>query len=234
MTKHPTLNSTPIKEIIIVLSYSGETSIGDLVKFSESSLIQETLPIRRTAMNTKIDLSSVDTSKPTTGQEGFILQDSEEPNRVLQARIGSLTFHCINQYTAFDNLIAECKTYWQQFASSVQDISITDISIRYVNFFDVGPSAEISQYLKLYVEHPFEVDNCNGFCDLGYTKDSISVRLISSKAQIKDKEGIVFDYSLNKNIGTKDAFKELESLRTLKNDIFFAVTRKKTLKPYMQ
>lgn len=235
MSKFKTLKTTPIKEVILGISFDGETDIDQIERFTTSDWISKRFDKQQESRNTKITLGDGGESKTTTSKDGWVLRNNLDESGIeksLQVRFGSINYHLVNGYVPLSELIDELKEYWDQFSKNLDGISISNISIRYVNFIPIGDDDCIEDYLNVYVENPFNENSPHGFANLKFKIKNTNVRLVTTRAKIDHKLGIVLDYTLTHTCDDNDAFITFKELRKLKNEVFFKSITEKTLKLY--
>ena len=120
--KYPELSITPIKETIFSISYKEIVDEDCFNKFLELERIKNkfnVIPAIDRKLNIEGDKLDV-SSKPN----GFHLKNKDH---ILQLRTGSFSFHYLNGYEVFDNLLDTFINYWEEFDKVTKDVlSITD------------------------------------------------------------------------------------------------------------
>lgn len=232
MTKvnHPILSHTPIKEIVLSISYDGYVDPTAFTKFCELESIKDEFdkidPTR--TINIKIDGGKAD--KPVLHSEGFILRNDQ--NKILQLRIGSISLHLINDYISMEELCCQLELYWNNFLGINSKISISNISVRYLNLIKSDVNDRIDDYLKIFVSHPFERKNLNQFSQLNLTNDDVNISIVSTTGEMNGESGIILDNTFQMNVENETAFQNFRKLHEMKNDFFFKAITEKTLKLY--
>jgi uncharacterized protein (TIGR04255 family) len=233
MEQFPILKDTPIKEIILGISYDGIVDLEVFDKISDIECIQNNfktvIPTEQTSISLNRDLNKAET---TIKREGTIFKNSN--GKTLQFKIGSVSLHLVDKYESLEELINELQLYWNSFIEKAGGLSIVNISVRYLNFFPITENEEISDYLKIYPSHPFGSVKVSGFCTIKFELDETFVTVASTKGKILDSEGVILDYTLKKDInkGKSQFFDDFKKMRETKNKVFFTSITEKTLNIY--
>lgn len=232
MTKvnYPILTHTPIKEIVLSISYDGYVDPTAIRKFCELKNIKnefDSIEPTRT-INIKIEGGKAD--KPVLNSEGFILRNDK--NKILQLRIGSISIHLIDDYISMEELCRQLQSYWNNFLEITKKVSISNISVRYLNLIKSDEHAAIDDYLKIFIAHPFEKNNSNQFCQLNLIQEDVNISIVSTKGEMNGENGIVLDNTFQMNVENETAFQNFRKLHEIKNDFFFKAITEKTLKLY--
>lgn len=222
--------STPIKEIIFTISFSSDVEMSCLEKFKELPEIATKFSNQEEQYTTQIN--NIEIFKPTTTfvKNGFLLKSSPDDNKVLQIKTGVFSFHKINQYEQYHNLLSELIRYWELFTMCLNSkISITRVSLRYINFIKIEGKETLKDLVNINTNHPFNkfVLNSNfNKIQFNYNQGDntpIDVTLVTSMAKDKDKDGVLLDIILNKQIpaSSKQTLQPLfEGMRNIKNYLF--------------
>lgn len=233
MGNFPILKVSPIKEIILGITYNGIVDLDVLDKISDIECIKnkfETeIPTEQTNINFNKELNKTET---TIKREGTIFKNSS--GKTLQFRIGSVSLHLANKYESLADLINEFQIYWDSFIEKTGNLSIVNISVRYINFFPVLENEDVKDYINIYPNHPFGSLKLSGFSSVKFEMDETFVTVVSTKGKILNNEGVILDYTIKKDIKTDNSsiFEEFKKMQETKNKIFFSSITKKTLKSY--
>lgn len=240
MAKIIQLKKTPIKEIILTISFTENADLNSLEKFLNLTEIQKTFTLRQTGFHTKVEAKNTN-EKPIANiqNDGYVLRSTEPLNRIIQARRGSFSLHKVKGYESFDVLYSELIEYWNALLKCTGDLTINDISVRYLNFIEKENTEEIQDLVKIHTIHPFGNDIDNNFSQLKfeYQKNSeIIVNLVTARGMDNYKEGIIFDIILNRRIkpDEKNALSLFKEMRDVKNDLFFETITEQTINKYNQ
>jgi len=240
MTKVFQLKRTPIKEIILTISFKENADLTCLDKFQNLPEIQKTFTVRQAGFHTKVEANDSN-EKPIANiqNDGYVLRSSEPLNRIIQARRGSFALHKVKGYESFDVLYNELIEYWNALLKCTGNLTINNISVRYLNFIEKESSESIQDLIKIHTVHPFGNDINNNFSQLKfeYQKNpEIIVNLVTARGMDNNKEGIIFDVMLNRRIkpNEENALSLFKEMRDVKNDLFFETITELTIKKYNQ
>ena len=235
------LKNTPIKEIIFTISFKENIELEKLEIFKKAPKIAENFPLVNKGFNTQIEakLNQVPTSNVST--DGYIFRSKSAEPYLIQARRGSFSFHKVNGYESFESLINELKTYWDILIQSCGQLTIVNLSVRYLNFIEKNTEENINDLITINTVHPFGKKIDTNFTQHKFIYDKnpeIIVNVITAIGKNGDKDGVILDVILNKKIEIKKDevfdFNTYTDLRTAKNDIFFKSITEKTINKYNQ
>ena len=241
MASFITLKKTPIKEIIFTISFKENVELEKLENFKSLPKITETFPICNKGFNAQVEAIS-DQEAPTTkvSSDGFILKDKSPHSYLIQARRGSFSFHKVNGYESFEDLIIQLKTYWDLFIEVSGQLTVVNLSVRYLNFIEQSKDEKINDLITINTTHPFGAIKTN-FTQHQFRYDKnpdIVVNVVTAIGQDGEKNGIVLDIILNKRIEINKEltfdFTSFNDMRTVKNEMFFKSITEHTIKKYNQ
>ncbi len=232
MNTFPVLKHTPIKEIILGISYHGSVDLELLDSLKDVECFSKTFDTITPTELANINLKEDNKAETTIKREGILFENSN--GKSLRFRIGSVGLHLVDQYQPLDLLISEFMQYWNAFSEITQDLAAASIFVRYLNFIPVEKKSDsISDYIKIYPNHPFHDLPSDSFCNVQFNMDEALINIVSTKGEIKDIEGVVLDYTIKKEINSdKTMLDEFNSMQIIKNKIFFASLTEKTLNLY--
>jgi len=218
----PKLNITPIKEIVLGMSFDGAFNQEKIEPFTKSEIVTRNLPICTPTITNKLVVSAKLQTQSSTTVEGWILKNNPT-NRVLQVRIGSVSFHLIQKYEPMENLIKELELYWNEIKKNADNLVVTSVFVRYLNLIKIEEGKTLKDYVKIYPNHPFEELNVHGVTNLRFTYQDAEVTIVSTEGEIAGQNGVILDYTIRKKINTKDKsiFTVYKELRHMKNIVFF-------------
>jgi len=231
----PKLKNTPIKEIVLGMSFDGAFDQAKLDPFTKSEVVKKNLPICTPTITNKLTLTVKDQPKSSSALEGWILKN-EPTDRVLQLRIGSLSFHVIQKYEPLDKLIVELESYWNEIKKNADNWIVTSVFVRYLNLIQVETGETLRDYVKIYPNHPFEEQDVHEVTNLRFSYEGAEVTIVSTEGEIAGQRGVILDYTLRKRItpNDKNIFNIYNELRKLKNIIFFNSITDQTIKIHQQ
>jgi len=218
--------SNPIKEIIFSISFAESIKMECLKRFVEINEIKEAFPVIRPGYNTNLKATS-DGKPPVTDVQkaGYVLKCDEPCNRILQAKVGLLAFHKTKEYQSYVELLPELNFYWEHFQICTGMLSVTNVSLRYLNFIEINEYEQIKEFVNIWTESPFYKIN-HSFITLKFMVENgnnTEATIVVTKGKDKNKDGVILDIILNRKTGLStfehigEAF---EGMREIKNDIF--------------
>jgi uncharacterized protein (TIGR04255 family) len=230
--------SNPIKEIIFSISFAESVKLDCLQRFVEIAEIKKAFPIIRPGYNANLK-ATTDGNPPVTDvqKSGYVLKCDEPSNRILQAKVGLLAFHKTKEYQSYEELIPELDFYWEKFQTCTGQLSVTNVSLRYLNFIDVEKDEQIKDFVNIWTVSPFDAVK-QSFTTLKFNIDGnqkTEATIVVTKGKDQGKDGIILDIILNRKIETKtfekisDAF---GNMRQDKNSIFQKCITEKTKNKY--
>lgn len=235
MTDFIKLSTTPIMEIIFTISFNENVPIDKLDEFKAIPQILNKFTI--------VD-KGADTSKEgkyTEIIDGYVLKCPTPESRIIQAKRGSFSYHKVNGYEGFELLLNELHEYWSCFTKITGELTINNLSVRYLNLIEKEPHEKNSDILTIYTNHPFGAQVTSSFhqINLKYeTPSDIVANIITADGDVVMGAGIILDISLDKKITEKQdidtIFQVFYDMRTTKNEIFFNSITDNTVKKYTQ
>lgn len=227
MPNYRKLKTTPIKEIIFTISFKEDIDVENLKKFCEMPEVAERFSAMHEGFKTNIQAKA--DQKPTTDvtNDGYILRSSTS-NNIIQVRRGSFAFHQIKEYEHFEKLFEELTDFWNKFIGLVGQLTINNISLRYLNFIEQNEKESIEQLIKVSAQYPYEYNLNNQFIRLHFNSlqnPDLKINIVTAKGVDDNKNGIILDTILSQQINNLVDYKEVldnfHFMRGVKNDIFF-------------
>jgi uncharacterized protein (TIGR04255 family) len=231
----PTLDNTPIKEIIFSISYDGIVDKSCFDNFVNLDFVKEKFNNIKPSETNSIQITN-EGLKHTKDNTGFHLKNE---NEVLQMRMGSISYHYLNTYRDFDKILDSLITYWEAFDKNTKDnLTISEISVRYINLIEIDEDNPASHLVQLYPKQSDDrkIFNFQNLVSFSYSKyPEYIINVVSTKPK---NEFVLLDISvnykykeLNKEESLKNRFKPLQEL---KNKAFFDSITAKALLKYMK
>ena len=231
----PTLENTPIKEIIFSISYEEIVDKYCFDKFVNLKFIKDKFNEIKPSETNSIEITpeGVKHSKDNTG---FHLKNE---NEVLQMRMGSISYHYLNTYCEFETILSCLLKYWKFFDGVTKDtLTISEISVRYINVIEIDEDNRASHLVQLYPKQSDDrkILNFQNLVSFSYLKhpDHL-VNVVSTKP--KD-DLVLLDISVSykyKDFKTeKDIAENFKPLQQIKNKAFFDSITAKALLKYMK
>lgn len=231
----PTLENTPIKEIIFSISYEEIVDKEFFDNFVNLEFIKEKFNEIKPSETNSIEISpnGVKHSKDNTG---FHLKNE---NEVLQMRMGSISYHYLNTYCEFEVILSSLLKYWKSFDQVTKDtLTISEISVRYINVIEIDEENPASHLVQLYPKQSDDrkILNFQNLVSFSYLKHpEYVVNIVSTKP----KDGLVLldisvSYKYKHFKDKKDIEKNFKPLQEIKNKAFFDSITAKALLKYMK
>lgn len=220
----------PIKEIILSVSFDKNLDIEKLKEFCENKIITQDFPISSPGYDAKLKLGESPSSE--FNHTGYILKSKGDTKNILNLKLGKISYHIIDRYVSYDVILDKLDEYWRILQHTFGDLSITNISARYINQIQVLEGEKYEDYIKVLIKTPF--DNVQGqfvnfsLSPKGVTDSSIKSNVIIANS--KDKNlilDIMIEKSLKK-ISLKNISDIFIELRPIKNDTFQHLVTDKT------
>jgi uncharacterized protein (TIGR04255 family) len=231
----PILDDTPIKEIVFSISYDGIVDKSCFDDFVNLNFVKEKFNDIKPSETNSIQIANGGL-KHTRDNTGFHLKND---NEVLQMRMGSISYHYLNNYNGFDKMLDSLLKYWEAFDRITKDnLSISEISVRYINVIEIDEDNPASHLVQLYPKQSDDrkIFNFQNLVTFSYSKyPEYIINVVSTKPK---NEFVLLDISVNykykvsnKNESLKDNFRPLQEL---KNKAFFDSITAKALIKYMK
>jgi uncharacterized protein (TIGR04255 family) len=240
------LKNTPIKEVIFTISFKENIALEKLELFKQLPQITEKFPIINTGFQTQLRSKNNEPPVSKVSEVGFIMKDKLN-SYIIQAKKGSFAFHKVNGYESFETLLIKLETYWNELIKICGDLTILNLSVRYLNLIEKEKDEKISDLLNIVTKHPFGEENETNLTQhrFKYDKNSqITITVVTAKPNFvvtekqnnKLKDGVVLDIIINKKINSDTQatfdFTNFNEMRTVKNEIFFKIITEKTINKY--
>jgi uncharacterized protein (TIGR04255 family) len=232
--KHP-----PIKEIILTISFNENLETGDLERYQRLPQIVRNFKVVDKGYKTKIEKKRNETPNTNTNLDGYVLRSEKSNNRVIQTRLGSFALHAVNEYTPFEDLLAETIQYWKLLGISVnKTLTVNRVSARYLNFLENESQLPHEKIVNVFVKHPYSDTVENTFTSLKLkcgSDNKINATIIVTESKGKQL-GIIVDILTDRTIEYDSDSKKLEAyfyeLRRVKNKLFFETITETAAKKY--
>lgn len=231
----PTLENTPIKEIIFSISYEEIVDKDCFDKFVNLDFIKEDFNEIKPSETNSIEITN-EGVKHSKDNSGFHLRNK---NEVLQMRMGSISYHYLDKYCEFDDLLNSLMKYWKTFDKVTKDaLTVSEVSVRYINVIEIDEENPASHLVQLYPKQSDDrkIINFQNLVSFSYLKHpDYIVNVVSTKPK---EELVLLDISVsykNKNINDDKEIKEkFIPLQEIKNKAFFDSITAKALLKYMK
>lgn len=232
--KQPKLQNTPIKETIFSISYNEIIDETCFDKFVKSDIIKNNfktiIPI--TGRSIKIDNEGVSQSISKVNN-GYQLRNNKE---VIQLRKGSFSYHYLHDYQDFNIILVSLIKFWDNFNSvTIDKLTVTNISVRYINLIENESNFDISHFVQLYPKRSNDRDVLNFQNSVTFKyKDKPEFFITTVSTQPKENIALL-DVSVLRNVLKNSRGEKLKTLfepmREIKNRAFFdSITAKALIK----
>lgn len=231
----PNSKNTPIKEIVLSISFKEELGLDCFEKFKSKELIQNTFSDIRPGFNANLTSNSPD--KPPKTDITYIFKSDPSLGKILLAKRGSFSFHKIKEYEPYENLIKELNEYWSLFEECSQKLTVSLVSLRYINFIKLDEGEVLNDCVTVTTNHPF-AEILNNFNQIRFNIDNKSNTdgtVVVTNGIDNNNNGVLLDISISRKFNSKN-FKKIEEafegMRNYKNDIFNKSITNQTKKKY--
>lgn len=238
MTAPLNFHDTPIKEIIVSISFDPVVSHEYIEQVIQQDLIQQNFELKLRASSELKEDESLPFHKSVA-----ILKSKGDGEHILVLRRGMMGFHTLNKYERFPELLSKLNTYWSVFSQASETfLKPTNVSLRYINFIVKSEDQTWNDLSTVNIQHPFQdYATVPSFAKLDFDVNSnssfppISVQVLTAAFEDDGQEGITLDLTLRRELS--ETYKDLEDcftgMRPLKNDIFQRSLTSQTLQKYV-
>lgn len=233
--KYPELENTPIREIIFSISYEEIVNDDCFDRFIELDFIKKKFNEINPSVTSAIEIIN-DVPKFSKNKNGFHLKNNSE---VLQMRKGSFSYHYLNKYCKFSEMLEGLMSYWKEFNEVTKEkLTINSISVRYINVINIDDENPESRLVQLYPKQSSDRDIINFQNSIHFTyrnSPNYLVNVVSTKPKhdmlLLD---ITVSYKIDKESLNKIDLKEnFKPLQEIKNKVFFDSITAKALIRYI-
>ena len=231
------MDRTPVQEIILSVSFAENLGMDCLNKFRKLPEVQNTFPHVTEGFHANLSSKVVGSNPIADFQKtGYILKCPDPCNRIIHAKRGMFSYHKTKSYEKFNTLLSELDYNWKLFSSCTKELSVTSVSIRYINLIELNEDEEHGDFLTFGIESPFEFSSYfNQIRFIDPEDDSIWVTVVSSNGMSSTTNGLVLDLLLKREYNDKpfDSIAEaFVGMRDRKNSIFRTLVKDKTIEKY--
>lgn len=232
----------PIREAIFTIDYKNPVGLNVLQAFSDLRSISETYRIRKNnsvthhRIQTKNNKGELETNFNIQNlQDGFILQPSENPEKVIQAKKEQFAFHKIQGYTNWETLLNEFESIVSELVkSSIEPISVKEISVRYINHIPYESTWNLREYFNLLppVIEGIPDDIKTFFMQLGTNRNDLNGIITEAIIKVGMELKFVIDLKVSKQVDivldNAALWSVFNEIREFKNQLFFSIITDKT------
>lgn len=237
------LDRAPIKEAIIDIQVSlpDETEVNSLNSIYDS--FSEEYPIHNTLRESTFGVkpNEGEPTSPTLDHtiKGFRYQSADQ-TKIIQFRTNGYTFSRLEPYTTWEEMRAEARHYWEKYSELASPQVITRVATRFINVMNVPRTEEILDFDDYLTAGPQLPDNMPQAISSFLTRivvpyHELNVTSIITQA-LESKEPEYAPIVLDIDVFSGKHFEAvndeiwglLDSLREIKNSIFFESITEKT------
>lgn len=230
------LKTTPIKEIVLSISFNEILEMLELEKFKSSPEISHEYKSVKEGFHANLIAKTSEKPTANVSLDGYILRS--ESSTVIQARKGSLSFHKVNGYEEFDSLLGKLMDIWKVLIKfSEKQLTINKISVRYLNLIEKEEGQVINDIIRINLSHPFGGNITDKLIVIKYEDQddsSIAGNVTIANQKKSNNDSVLLDINLSKSLTAKNnfSFELFKELRQIKNDLFFKTITEKTILKY--
>lgn len=236
MAAWPHLPHAPIAEALldiqVVLPKS--VTISDLEKLHD--FFRERFPLKKPrasgSIRVEIKGEGVEPKISTSAAPDGFFFSSSDSKQVVQARLNGFSFSRLKSYNTWETFRDEARAAWNIYTKIVAPESITRIALRYINRIEIPfPMGDFKEYVLTTAEIAPGLPQgmSEFFMRLVVPKQELEATAIITQAMEPVQEGarlpLIFDIDVFRlgsfAVATDEIWTMFESLRNLKNEIFF-------------
>jgi uncharacterized protein (TIGR04255 family) len=246
MAKQQHLSKAPITEALIDIRATLPNQNRDMRHLAAlADQFRSDYPEKKTIheFQYKVKFGAQPTEQKTTKQELGYRLASRDNTQVIQAAVGGLTFSRLPPYQEWAQLRDEAKRVWKIYAEDVRPENITRVATRYINKLELpGPHVDFDHYLNYVPRVPSALPQLlGGFFSRVVVPDPKSdcTAIMTQMFQPSQKESeivVILDIDVfRERLITEEAdvWSTLESLRNLKNLLFFDSITEECVRLYL-
>jgi len=234
--EYPTLENTPIKEIVFSISFDENTNNhSSAERFIQLDDINNKFDEINNIFGQTVKFDKEKTPLISKDQIGYDLKSKHE---VLRLRNGRFSYHFLNNYQEFDEILTKFIYYWNLYNKNIAgELNITNCSVRYINLIEIDEDEQASRLVQLYPKYSSDRDILafQNAVKFQYKESPESeINVVTSKI---DDQNILLDITANHTISLKnlDNIKmHFAPLQQLKNKAFFDSITAKALLKYLK
>ncbi|TAF73172.1 MAG: TIGR04255 family protein [Bacteroidetes bacterium] len=221
----------PIVEAIFTV-YFRELISDDLIeKFRSCEYIKNTYPQDNQGISVEINVNSSMETKKIVKKDGYLFNSGKK--KLINLKYSHLSFHSIDIYDGWEKEIPYLIKALENIVLLDNSIYINKISCRFLNMINLPEDSkyDLAKYLVVYPEMPKLINSKGPFLLNFSTKDDkndINGTVNEKLELINDKNRVIVDISVEKNVDNSDIINMFEMLREYKNLLFQNLLRLET------
>lgn len=217
---YPNLSNTPIKEIVFAISYDEIADNVGFEKFVNLKEIKKRFPTINASMSLQI-LTGAKEKVVSHQKNGYHLKNE---NEVVHLRKGSLSYHYLNNYRKFEDMVNTVLGLWQVFCQESElKLTINAVSVRYINEIKIDGDNLESRLIQLYPKQSSDrkVYNFQNVVTFKYINETDYLVNVVSTKPAEDK--VLLDITvINQKVSKEDKIENMfYPLQEIKNRVFF-------------
>lgn len=213
----------PIKEIIFSISFTNQLNIEEFKELGSTEIFKD-FPAA---------ISGYDDNNSNQNKAGIIYKTTGDVKKILNIRLGKLSFHILDKYVDFESILKDFISYWSILQEKIGKLDISLISVRYINLLPISEDESSNDYLNIKISSPFEKDIKNNLITLKMNP-VVNDNSITSHILIgyNSKRNIILDtiveQKFESTVKTSQLIEFFGEFRNIKNSIFQKAVSEKT------
>ncbi|MPZ46984.1 MAG: TIGR04255 family protein [Betaproteobacteria bacterium] len=244
MARKRHLKNAPIKEALIDLRVSGVQELSSLQRCSQqlTTPYDKRLKLHRQEFGFSMNAGNVVSHQAAPSVFGYRV-DSDDGTQVVQFRLDGFTFSRLSPYQTWESMRDEARRLWKLYESCASPAMVTRIAVRYINVMQLPLAGrELKEVLTMPPMLPEALPHSIAsfltrivFADPLVEASVILTQALESPAS-GQKTSLTIDVDAFKDCERGPAddsiWADLESLRALKNEVFFESITEETARHF--
>lgn len=238
------LSNPPIQEAILDFRFSSKDGnlLSKIQKYAEGATSR--YPDKKDSVELKVEIPNTENQDEVKRERRIVgcLLKSENGSRLVQAASESFSCHVLPPYTKWDELLGMMRYEWAEFSKYLDNTRISRVGVRYINNieFEFVPGKPIGDYIRMVPTLPNTIPQVldNFFVQITVPfENNIKAGITLTLNEIKDNQvSMIFDvdvFTIDNLLISDSLDSTLNTMRTIKNDIFFGTLSELALKNYL-
>ncbi len=236
MAKLVHLPNAPIVEALIDIRVRLPESTTISTLDEATGQLAADFPLKKQQQKREFSITGVAAQELHTSVEGYIVQSEDELSSV-QFRRDGFTFNKLKPYTTWEDFSAQALRFWDKYVEAANPVRITRLAVRYINAVEIPRDRiDLDDYFTVAPRVPAELEDRSVIASFhsrvtAAVDDHAQVNVVLTNASNPSGPAIILDIDVFMEIDEEpglDVRPALESLRSIKNDVFFASITEKT------
>lgn len=244
MTDYPQLARPPLREALIDFQISEELSLSFAENLKDGILpgFEPVHPIKQGMFSFQIGATKPAAASVTKDEIYGRRYQTNDGARVVQARRNGLTYSILRGYSDWADIKNSTQDVWREYIHRAGNVTVQRIAVRYINVLELPIGfADFDDYLAAGPRVPSGVpQSITGFlCHVVIPfPDHGAIGVVTQALETPTQTHIpvVLDIDVHKQVALNgnslEIWSELDSLREVKNSLFFSFVTKKCLEAY--